>query len=290
MIQLLINGISQGAVYGLIAIGFGLIFAVSGVFHVAHASVCVSASYVAFVLINYFNQNIVTACFAGMMIAGILGVLIEMLVYKPLRKKYSHEAILLLSSIAVLIVLTNIVSFLMGEQPQVLVKGTLPVFQIADYIITYPQVTQVIIFIIVGVVYFYIIKLTKFGLVASAVAQNPLLSSFLGIRINRIRYFSFALGSAIAGLGFTISVIDLGIDPNSGMSSTIIAAVACIIVGTKRFIAPLWSGVILGVLFSCLLFFMPAIWVSTIAYLLLVVLLIFKPQGLLIRKGRVEEK
>jgi len=267
-----------------------LIIATSGVFHIAHASVCAFSAYAFCFFLNSISNNVFLAAFFALLVSSVLGIIIEATVYSTLRKKRSHDSVLLLASIATLVILTNILSFSFGEKPKSLFFGEIPKFYFRDAFISYAQITQILVFIIIGLLFYLFIKRTRFGILASAISQNPALASILGIRIERIRLLSIAIGSAMGGAGFILLVSETGVDPNRGMNSTVIAAVSCIIVGANRFIAPLGSALLLGILTSVLVFFIPAIWISTLIYALLVILLVIKPEGILIKKGRFEEK
>ena len=159
-----------------------------------------------------------------------------------------------------------------------------------NLVLTYPQIAQALSLCFIWPLYWLFLRYTRFGLLASSVAQNPSWCTILGIQTDRIRVASLAVGSALGGLGFTLLVLDTGVDPHSGMTVTITAAIACIIVGTDRLVASMPAALTLGIVQSLLIWYTSAMWEGSFTYMLMVFMLVLMPKGLLAKKERVEEK
>jgi branched-chain amino acid transport system permease protein len=290
MLQFLANGLCTGSVYALVAVGFALIYSTTSVFHFAHGAVYVIASYACYSFFILLHLPLPIAIILSIIISAIAGILIEIIVYRPLRQRGASSVVSMLSSIGVFIILINTIALFFGNQTQVLRSGVEETFSIGQVILTQGQIAQLIISSIVILIYLVFLKRNPLGRTCRAVADNSVLSSVLGINVEKINVISFLLGSCFAGLGSTLSALDTGTDPYVGFPVVLVSAIACIIGGLKNLIAPVFGGLILGVIQSLSVSVISASWQGAITYAVLIGILLFRPRGIVDFVRRAEEK
>ena len=156
-------------------------------------------------------------------------------------------------------------------------------------ILTQVQLAQVLVALTVIGSYWFFLSRSSLGKLCRAVADDSTLASVLGVKVNRTRFVAFAIGSGLAAVGAVLVALDVGVDPNVGFPAVLVAAVACIIGGLRRFIAPALGGLLLGLIQSLVVWRTSAKWESAVTFAILIVFLLFRPQGLLQTERRTEE-
>jgi branched-chain amino acid transport system permease protein len=289
MEQFLANGICRGSVFALVALGFGLIYSTTKVFHLAHASVFVGSGYALFASHVLWGWPLLPAVIFVLALAGCLGMLIEWAVYQPLNRKGASSTVILLSSLGVQIMLVNLISLIFGSQTQILQSGIEPIVHLGAVILTRIQLFQVITaFAVLGGLWWFL-HATNLGRTFRAIADDEPLASVLGIPVEKIRMAAFAVGSVLCGIGAILIASDTGIEPYAGFPAILIAAVACIIGGMNHFTAPALGGFFLGITQSLIIWKTSARWAEAVTFGILILFLMFRPQGLLGTVKRVEE-
>jgi branched-chain amino acid transport system permease protein len=133
------------------------------------------------------------------------------------------------------------------------------------------------------------LRLTKWGRLIQALADNPQLVSVIGMDVRKIRLLIFALGSVLAGFAACLVALDVGMDPRLGMNILLIAAVAVIIGGVKVFEGALVGAFLVGILQSLVIWQVSAKWEHAVTFVLLIVFLLTRPEGILGERRRLEE-
>jgi branched-chain amino acid transport system permease protein len=176
-----------------------------------------------------------------------------------------------------------------GNETKVISPGIQPTYQIGSVILTRVQILTFIISLILSATFMIFLKLSKLGIMIRGMRDDPELLSIMGIPPRKIRWFVFSVGSVFAGVASILNGLDVGIDPNIGMLALLNGAVAVIIGGVGIFEGTFLGAVLLGTLQSLVIWKTSARWQNTITFLLLIILLLFRPQGILGKKQRVEE-
>jgi branched-chain amino acid transport system permease protein len=196
----------------------------------------------------------------------------------------------MISSLAVYIITVNIIALIFGNEIKVLRSGIATTFSLGQVILSDIQILQIVAFAFVFFTLVLSLKWTNFGKIIRAMRDNPDLLSLMGIDLQKVRWLIFGLGSLLAGLAAMLQALDVGIDPNIGMSAVLIAAVAVIIGGVGILEAPAFGGLLLGVLQSVVIWQASGRWQEAVTFALLILFLLFKPEGIFGQRRRLEEK
>jgi branched-chain amino acid transport system permease protein len=216
----------------------------------------------------------------------LLSLIIELLVYKPLAKKNSSHNIIMISSIGVLTVIINLIALFYGNETKILNPEISKTLSYGNVIITYTQVAQFLVSSSLLAIFLLFLKYSKFGIQTRAIRDDDQLSMVFGTDIFRMRLILFSLSAAFAAIGSGLVAYDVGMDPYVGMPMLLNAVVALIIGGIGRFEAPILGGFIIGLLQAMSVWAFSARWQDAITFSLLILFLLFKPQGILGEKRR----
>ena len=285
--QFIINGLITGILYSLSAIGFALVYNTTRIFHIAAAAIYVVAAYIFFFAFNSLGVPLWWSIITSLIVTAMLSIICELSVYRPLYKKQSSLNVVMISSIGLMTILVNVVAMIWGNETKVIDNSIQPVFTFGEIIITRPQMFQFVIGVLAIAVFMLFLRFTKFGLKTKALSNDPTLFKVLGFNIHQTRIIVFALSGIFLALGSCLTVYDIGMDPHMGMSILINAMVAMIIGGIGRFGACVIGGVSLGILQSLVVYQFSANWQNAITFLILLLFLFFRPQGILGYKKRM---
>jgi len=247
-LQFLTNGLIIGILYGLVAIGFSLVYNTTRIFHIAAAALYVVAGYTFYFSFSILNLSLWLSSLLSLVATILLSVLVEITIYRPLDNKKSSLNVVMIASIGVMIILINIIALLFGNESKVLDHNIQKVYHQAGVIITTPQLLQLIIGGAIILAFVFFSRFSKFGLKIKALSNNNELFAVMGFSIQNIRLLVFALSGVFLALGSCLSTYDVGMTPYIGMPILVNAMVAMIIGGVGRFDACVIGGLILGIL------------------------------------------
>lgn len=286
--QLLVNGIIAGSIYALIAIGFTVIYRTVKFFHFAHGVVYTAGAYFAYTLIISLHLNFALSFFLAIILAGLLGVVIDRCVYLPLRKRNASNLIFLLASFGVVIFIQNLIQLIYGAQ--ILTIRTGPVKEGHHFlgaVITDIQILILAVSIILMIFIWFFIQRTKKGKAMRAVSDDPIAANVVGINPEKIILTSFAIGSALAGAAGILISFETNIEPTMGFSALLKGVIACIIGGIGNIPGAVLGGFFLGLAENLGIWKISAGWKDCIAFVILIIFLLIRPGGLL---GTKKEK
>jgi branched-chain amino acid transport system permease protein len=305
IIQLLINGIIAGSIYALIAIGFTVIYRTVRFFHFAHGVVYTAGAYIAFSVVSFqlsvfgFQSSVimwVLVFAAGVVGAGVLGVVIDRTIYFPLRKKKASNLIFLLASFGVFIFLQNLIQLIYGAQIQTIRTGPIKEghqLSVFGYqlgaVITNIQIIILVVSGLLAVILFLFIKYAKIGKAMRAVADNSIAASTVGINPERIILISFAIGSALAGAAGILISFETNIEPTMGFNALLKGIIASIVGGIGSLPGAVLGGFFLGLAENLGIWKISAGWKDSIAFAILIIFLIIKPSGIMGKKTGKEQ-
>ena len=278
--QQLINGLSLGSIYALLALGYTMIYGIVKIIHFAHGDVYMLGAFFGYYTINVWHFNFIMALFGSMIFCALVGMLIEFVAYRPLR--HSSRIAVLITAIGVSYFLENGMSVLFSgdtrDFPQVIKQVNYEWFGIR---ITNIQLLIFATTIILMIILQLIVKKTKMGRAMRAAAADPVAAELMGININGTISFVFAIGSAMAGAaGVLIGLYYNSIEPTMGLTPGIKAFVAAVVGGVGSVPGAAVGAVIIG----CLESLMQAIGFSAFkdaaVYVVLIIVLLFLPAGL----------
>jgi branched-chain amino acid transport system permease protein len=289
ILQLLANGLVAGCIYALVALGFGLIYNTTRIFHIAHGIIYTVAAYILYTFVRGLGLRFVWSLLLALTFATILGVGVEVFIYYPFYRKKASVGVILIGSLGIYIFLVNFVAMLYGNETKILSPGVEKTFHFSSVILTRIQLLEIVAFLILFSLSVLLLKKTKLGKIIRALADNPNLVTVLGVDVRRVRIYIFALGSFLAGVASCLVALDVGMDPNVGLGAFLIAAVAVIVGGVGIFEGAALGSFILAILQNLMIWKVSAKWQNALVFLILIFFLLFKPEGILGKRRRLEE-
>jgi branched-chain amino acid transport system permease protein len=286
--QIIINGLIIGAIYTLIALGFTVIYRTVKFFHFAHGVVYACGAYLAYCVVrSVYRVGGTPAAWllgllAGVVGAGIVGILNDRLVYKPLRKRKAPNLVFLIASFGVFIFIQNLLQLIFGAQ--ILTIRTGPVKEghhIFGAVITNIQILILTVSVFLCTALWLFIQKSKLGKAMRAVADDPLAASVVGINPEWIILAAFAIGSALAGVAGILVSYETNIEPTMGMNAILKGIIASIIGGIGSIPGAMFGGLFLGLAENLGIWKISAGWKDCIAFAILIVFLLIRPGGIM---------
>jgi branched-chain amino acid transport system permease protein len=281
-VQLLINGILLGGVYALAAFGLSLIFGVSGVLNLAHGEFLMVAGLLLWLLWDRLQVNPFVLMAALAPLAFLAGYVFEKALIRPLaqRKEHVRLASAVLVTLGAALIMEDVADYLsLGTQYEKSVDIFLPTIVLGRVYLPSLKLLMfaLVLALILGL--FLFLKHTYLGLAVQAVTQNRRGALLNGVNTGRINAIAFGIGTVLAAMAGGFEVVHAFVAPNIGLPLTL--KYLCIIVmgGLGSFLGVAVGGVIIGLGESFVGFFQPA-WGQTVAFLLLVAILLIRPKGL----------
>jgi len=280
--QLLINGLITGAIYALVSSGFSLIYSVCKFVHFAHGVVVTLSGYFLYFLFLKLGFNFWFSVIFSIIFVSLLGFLIDKIIYKELRKRKASNTILLIASVALLIFFESLILILFGADVKTISyikisKG----LEIFNAIITPLQIIIIIVSIILLILLFLFIKKTKLGKAMRAVADNKDVAEVIGISAEKVYSWSFIIGSVIAGIAGILVGLEQNLDPTMGTSLMIKGFTAAIIGGVDSVPGAILGSFLLGLIENFSTWFLPSSYRDVMVFIILLIFLLFRPQGIL---------
>ena len=278
--QFVINGLITGILYSLLAIGFALVYNTTRIFHIAAAGIYVFAAYMFWFFVAKAGLPIILASFVAIALTMLLSLLSEILVYRPLKNKKASLNVAMIASIGAMTVIINTIAMCFGNETKVVENAILQSLTFGDIIITTPQKYQALIGIAVLIVFMIILQRTNWGLRLRALSADETLFETLGYDTKVTRIMVFLASGAFIAIASCLTVYDVGLDPNMGMSVLISAVVAMIIGGVGKFSTCILGGLTLGILQSLTVYQFASNWQNAVTFVVLLILLFLRPQGI----------
>lgn len=295
LLQSLVNGISVGLNYGLVAIGFTLIFGVLRAVNFAHGDIYTLGAFTGVVLINLFAPPLFALVAAAAAVGAIAGWGLERVAFRPFRSGRDEASLrspalreaTLMSSLAVGIVIRELIEFRFGGEVQRLPHNQLintPVM-LDPVILTNGDLYIAAMALLMLGFLVYLFKRTNLGLSIRAVADDLTGALCSGININRVIAWTFAIGSSFGAIsGLLIGLYYGAIFPHMGFTPMLKAFIVMILGGMTSIPGALICAMALGIVENLAVEFVSTRWIDGIAYFVLLVALIFFPQGLFGRR------
>ncbi len=291
-LQLLLNGIVAGSLYALLGISFTAIFAPTKIFHFMHASVYLYAGYFLYQFAMGWGWPLSVSILVALLLAGIMGVLAEWVIYSPLRRIGAGMMEMLLSSFGGYVVLRNAILLIWKSDPRNIQIPEVLHNGIPIGLLTFTPLDIIAVITsgvaLAGVLIF--MRHTKVGKAMRAVENDPTGATITGIPTERVRLVSFFLGSILVAVAATFHVLDKSLEPTIGVNAVLVATVAMIVGGVGSYGGAALAGLMLGVVENIGIWQIPSEWKSTITFSVLVLFILFRPRGFFgYRRTRYEE-
>ena len=283
--QLIINSIIAGAIYSLVALGFNFIYGATKFFNLAHGVMAAIGGYIVFYFGITLGLDIYLSVAIGVLLAGLIGYGSDKLVYLPLRKRKASNMVLLVASLGVFTALQAIIAILFTSQFQVLYRNIASqrIFNIFGGSITQTQSVILISAIAVFAILVLLLKYTIFGKAVRAISDDEEVAKIVGINTDKIIGRVFFIGSATAGLAGILVGFDTGIEPTMGLPLLLKGVIVAIVGGIGNIYGGVLGAFLLGFLENFGIWKISGEWKDAIAFALLILFLLFKPQGIIKR-------
>ena len=291
-VQQLINGLSLGSIYALIALGYTMVYGIVKLINFAHGDVMMIGAYAGYFVLCAMGTTpagMVCAFFAAMVFCGLLSLAIERLAYRPLRNAPRLNS--LITAIAVELILQNVMRVLpfVGPEPRSFPTMAIKNFSFGIGSISNVQIIVILLSAVLMVVLNYVVNYTKTGKAMQAVSYDLGAASLMGINSNRIIAVTFVIGSVLAGAGGVLYAVAYPqVDPLMGYIPGLKAFVAAVLGGIGSIPGAMVGGIILGVAETMVKAYLSSQYADAIAYCILIVILLVKPAGLIGTKVRVK--
>lgn len=278
--QQLINGVALGSIYALVSLGYTMVYGTIRLINFAHGDIFMMGAFVGYYLITVLQMNVFLAMCISVLFCAILGVLIERIAYKPLRN--STRVAALITAIGVSYLLQNIIIYFVGPEVKAF-PSVIPtqIFRVFGLVINSKQILVVAITLILMVLLQVIVRHTKMGKAMRAVAVDAEAAQLMGINVDRVISFTFALGSGLAGFaGVLVGINYNSIAPTMGTAYGMKAFIAAVVGGVGSIPGAMVGGYLIGLLETIVTFLGWSSYRDAAVYVLLIIILLVLPSGL----------
>ncbi|HWB16471.1 MAG TPA: branched-chain amino acid ABC transporter permease [Vicinamibacterales bacterium] len=288
LIQQLINGLSLGAIYALIALGYTMVYGVLRLINFAHGDVYMLGAFAGYYLANAMGLDAhpsvpgaIAVTIGSMILCAVAGILIERLAYRPVR--HHSRLTSLITAIGVSLLLEYGGQVVFGATPRFFPQ----MIRSETYTVAGAQITnQNLLVIVVAIVVMFglqfIVHRTRMGKAMRATSYNLSVAKLMGINTDLVIAFTFALGSAMAAAGGVMVALAIPrIDPLMGLMTGLKAFVAAVLGGIGNIPGAMLGGLIIGLMETWLSATAYSTYRDAVAFAVLILILLFKPEGLL---------
>jgi len=286
----LINGLAVGGIYALIALGYTMVYGVMRLINFAHGDLFTIGSYLGMTILATYAVTAYLGPFAGILVlivmvmamVGIIGVVLERVAYRPLRQADRLSAVV--SALGASIFFSNLVMLIWGPRFRVYPEDILPRITLNILGLDVPLLRILVLVTslsLMGILYFFVQK-TKTGTAIRAVAIDHGAARLMGINVNRIISLVFLIGPALGGAaGVMVGLYYGQVNFTMGWSYGLKAFIAAVLGGIGNIPGAMLGGLLLGVIEAMGAAFISTAWKDGIAFIVLILILIFRPTGLL---------
>lgn len=279
--QQTINGLSLGAIYALIALGYTMVYGIIKLINFAHGDIMMVGAYVGFFSLSVLGSSILAAMIYAMLACAIIGVIVEKVAYKPLRN--SSRIAALITAIGVSLFLEYSMMFALGPSQRVFPADAFPAsnYHILGITISNKDLFVIISAVVLMLMLQYIIRMTKTGKAMRAVSEDQEAAVLMGISVDRTISITFAIGSALAAAaGVMIGIYYNTVNPLMGIIPGLKAFVAAVLGGIGVIPGAMVGGFLMGILETMVSGYGNSLYRDAVAFGVLILILLIKPTGL----------
>jgi len=280
MLQLIVNGIVLGSIIALAAIGLTMVYGVLNFANFSHADFMTFGAYIAFVLNVALGLNIILSFFIAVAIAGALGVLLDFLVWKPMRRKNADLVSLIIISIGLSLIVRNAIIFIWGGSTR---NFDLPVqrgIEMLGVTITHNQLIGVGTAILFMVMVHFFLKNTKLGKAMRAISDDINLARISGIDSDKVIMWMWFIGIGLAAVAGILYGLETTIRPNMGWFLILPMFAAVILGGIGNPYGAMVGGMVIGLSQELSMLILPSEYKMGVSLGIMILVLLFKPRGL----------
>lgn len=285
-LQQLVNGLTLGSLFALVAIGYTMVYGILRLINFAHGDIFMMAMYIAFFSISIFNVPWYISFILVIVLTALLGIITEKVAYRPLREQGAPAISLLISSIGASYLMENLATVLFTGRPKNFAQ--IPFFtemmtirgvHIQRLAIMVPIITLVLLMALL-----YLINHTKTGMAMRAVSKDVETARLMGISVNKVITVTFGIGSGLAAVGAIMwGMKYLQIKPDVGVMPGMKCFIAAVIGGIGNIKGAVVGGLLLGLIEVLIVAFIPSLtgYRDAFSFILLIIILLIRPNGLI---------
>lgn len=289
LLQLLVNGMVNGCIYSLLAIGFGIVYRTTGIFHIAYGGLYTLSAYLFYTSLKIIGLPLYFSIPLSLLGICICGVLMEKYIYLPFYNRKSSSGVILIASLGLYIIIENLLALIFGNEVKIIWEHIQPSYSIGGIIFVQIQLIQFLCGIILMVAFYMLFKKLKIMKALWAMGDEPELINVIGLPFLKLRMLVFLISSAMVGIGSILTAMDIGMEPHVGLSALLTAVVSIIVGGIDNYMGWIVGGFLIAELQSFVMWKVSYRWTPLLTFLLLIVILLFRPQGILGTQKRLEE-
>lgn len=280
-LQQIVNGISLGSIYALIALGYTMVYGIIKLINFAHGDVYMVGAYIGFAVTTYTSLGFFPALIISMISCAVLGMFIEKIAYKPLRN--SSRIAVLITAIGISLLLEYVMMYFVGAEvrsyPKLLSDAAL---KLGNVIINKQQIYIVVTAVALMIILQFVVNKTKVGKSMRAVSADKDAAQLMGIKVDSTISITFAIGSALAGAGgVLVGIYYNSIDPLMGMMPGLKAFIAAVFGGIGSIPGAMIGGLSIGIMETLVSGYGNSMYRDAAVFAILIIILILKPSGLL---------
>ena len=276
----LITGISLGSIYAIIALGYTMVYGIAKMLNFAHGDIIMIGAYTAFYAMTAFHLHPIFSVVLAVITSTLLGVVIEKVAYTPLRS--APRLSLLITAIGISFLLENGAQLLFGADTKsmdTLVPGNVTFGPVT---VSYTAILTIIVAVIAMVALTLLVQKTKLGKAMRAVSEDMGAAQLMGISLNKTISFTFAVGSALAGIGSVLYLCAYSqASPTMGSMLGLKAFVAAVLGGIGSIPGAMVGGFAIGLLEALVAAVGLSVWKDAVVFAILIVVLLVKPSGIM---------
>ena len=278
--QLLANGLGNGAHYALLGLGFGLIFTTTRIVHFAYGPVFAVSAFAVWLATAAVGLPLSIGVVFAPVTAAAAGGLVYWFAYRPFERRGMSSHSVLILSLGLSIVLESLLTLGFGPNIHTIPDFAPPIFILGPVFLTGLQIAEVIAALCVAGAALLFLRQTRYGQAILALSDDRDMARIVGIDTDRISLIVFAMGSAIASVAAVFTLLNEGATPSMGFNPVFVAFVVSVVGGLGSIPGSVLGGFLVGLVESLGLWKIPTEWQNSIAFVLLFVVLLVRPQGL----------
>lgn len=280
--QVLAGGLVIGAAYGLVAVSFSIIYHTARFFHLAHAATYTVAAYLTLVFVATLSLPPFLGIALAIAMTSLSGCLMYVIVYRPLERRATTPAVLLLASLGILIVMQGGVSLIFSDAIQTISTANAPPgLEVFGARLTQTQISTLFAGVCLTLTLWLWLIRSRLGMILRALANDPELSRIVGVNTDEATLIAFGIGSAMVAAAAVLSAYDTDLTPMMGFRAVLIGIVAAIVGGIGSVPGGFLGGIFIGLVQQFTVLLLPGQWQDTVVFAILILMLVSRPRGLL---------
>ncbi|MBI3027754.1 branched-chain amino acid ABC transporter permease [Candidatus Woesearchaeota archaeon] len=285
--QLIINGLIAGAIYALAASGFSLVYYVVKFLNFAQGAIITFSAYMFFLFFSLLHLSYILSGILSIMSSILLIIIVNVIVYKPLRKRKATNVVLMISSLALLIFSSSFVLAIFGSTTKIISsKNFNRTYDFGIFTITAIQTTIILSTLILFFILFLVLKKTKLGKAMRALADNKEAAQVVGINPERIYAYTFLIASVLGSIAGILIGLEQNLYPRMGVPLIVKGFISAVVGGVNSVPGAVIGGFFIGLAENLGIWFLPSGYKDVVSFAVLLLFLLIKPYGILGVKAR----